>query len=140
MDYRLNNEGIVACVAAQVVCHGRQKLSEVVVLTNLLMHEKERRAVKGMTDGKKISTVVNQVDGGLLTIIMNSLVMMIKGGCMTFKDGVLTLTVSGQNMCEQMQDGRSGILGCIMKDLPEVMAKITEMEGEILNKKYIIAL
>ena len=77
----------MACVAAQVVRHGCQKLSVVVAVTNLLMHDTERKKVKGLTDTQRISMIVNQIDGGLLTIIMNSLVMLMKGGCMTFENG-----------------------------------------------------
>lgn len=140
MDYRLNNEGIVACVAAQVVKHGCKKLSVVVAATNLLMQDAERKKVKGLTDAKKISKIVNQIDGGLLTIIMNSLVMLIKGGCMSFTNGELTLTNTGLNMCEQMRDGRSDMLASIMNDIPVVLAKIGAMEGKIMDKRYVIAL
>ncbi|MBO6255878.1 MAG: hypothetical protein J6O49_19935 [Bacteroidaceae bacterium] len=140
MDYRLNNEGIVACVAAQVVRHGCQKLSVVVAVTNLLMHDTERKKVKGLTDTQRISMIVNQIDGGLLTIIMNSLVMLMKGGCMTFENGVLALTEAGLNMCEQMKDGRSNMLVSIMNDMPDVLVKIGAVEEEIMDKRYMIAL
>lgn len=44
----------MACVAAQVVRHGCKKLSVVVAVTNLLMHDTERKKVKGLTDAKRI--------------------------------------------------------------------------------------
>lgn len=130
----------MACVAAQVVRHGCQKLSVVVAVTNLLMHDTERKKVKGLTDAQRISMIVNQIDGGLLTIIMNSLVMLMKGGCMTFENGELALTEAGLNMCEQMKDGRSNMLVSIMNDMPDVLVKIGTMEGEIMDKRYVIAL
>lgn len=130
----------MACVAAQVVRHGCQKLSVVVAVTNLLMHDTERKKVKGLTDTQRISMIVNQIDGGLLTIIMNSLVMLMKGGCMTFGNGELALTEAGLNMCEQMKDGRSNMLVSIMNDMPDVLVKIGTMEGEIMDKRYVIAL
>lgn len=130
----------MACVAAQVVRHGCQKLSVVVAVTNLLMHDTERKKVKGLTDTQRISMIVNQIDGGLLTIIMNSLVMLMKGGCMTFENGELALTEAGLNMCEQMKDGRSNMLVSIMNDMPDVLVKIGTMEGEIMDKRYVIAL
>lgn len=129
----------MACVAAQVVRHGCKKLSLVVAVTNLLMHDTERKKVKGLTDIQRISMIVNQIDGGLLTIIMNSLVMLMKGGCMTFENGELALTEAGLNMCEQMKDGRSNMLVSIMNDMPDVLAKIGTMEGEIMDKRYVIA-
>lgn len=130
----------MACVAAQVVRHGCQKLSVVVAVTNLLMHDTERKKVKGLTDAKRISMIVNQIDGGLLTIIMNSLVMLMKGGCMTFENEELVLTEAGLNMCEQMKDGRSNMLVSIMNDMPDVLLKIGAVEGEIMDKRYVIAL
>ena len=130
----------MACVAAQVVKHGCQKLSVVVAVTNLLMHDTERKKVKGLADAKRICMIVNQIDGGLLTIIMNSLVMLLKGGCMTFENGELTLTEAGLNMCEQMKDGRSNMLVSIMNDMPDVLVKIGTVGGEIMDKRYVIAL
>ena len=130
----------MACVAAQVVRHGWQKLSVVVAVTNLLMHDTERKKVKGLTDTQRISMIVNQIDGGLLTIIMNSLVMLMKGGCMTFENEELVLTEAGLNMCEQMKDGRSNMLVSIMNDMPDVLVKIGTVEGEIMDKRYVIAL
>ena len=130
----------MACVAAQVVRHGCQKLSVVVAVTNLLMHDTERKKVKGLTDTQRISMIVNQIDGGLLTIIMNSLVMLMKGGCMTFENGELALTEAGLNMCEQMKDGRSNMLVSIMNDMPDVLVKIGAVEEEIMDKRYVIAL
>lgn len=130
----------MACVAAQVVRHGCQKLSVVVAVTNLLMHDTERKKVKGLTDAQRISMIVNQIDGGLLIIIMNSLVMLMKGGCMTFENGELALTEAGLNMCEQMKDGRSNMLVSIMNDMPDVLVKIGTVEGEIMDKRYVIAL
>lgn len=130
----------MACVAAQVVRHGCKKLSVVVAVTNLLMHDTERKKVKGLTDIQRISMIVNQIDGGLLTIIMNSLVMLMKGGCMTFENGELALTEAGLNMCEQMKDGRSNMLVSIMNDMPDVLVKIGAVEGEIMDKRYVIAL
>ena len=127
----------MACVAAQVVRHGWQKLSVVVAVTNLLMHDTERKKVKGLTDAQRISMIVNQIDGGLLTIIMNSLVMLMKGGCMTFENGELALTEAGLNMCEQMKDGRSNMLVSIMNDMPDVLVKIGAVEGEIMDNELL---
>jgi hypothetical protein len=140
MDYRLNNEAIVGCVAAQVVRYGCQKLPSVVAVTNLLMHDTERKKVKSMPNSRDLTAIVNQIDGGLLTIIMNSLAILIQGGCLTFDVGVLTLTPTGLNLCEQMKDGRSEMLSGILRDLPAVMKKAEKMENGLLDQRYVIAL
>ena len=54
MDYRLNNEAIVACVAAQVVKHGCRQLPAVVVITNLLMRDQERKKTIGEQDANNV--------------------------------------------------------------------------------------
>lgn len=139
MDYRLNNEAIVACVAAQVVKHGCRQLPAVVVTTNLLMRDQERKRLASKMRKKK-TTFVCKVDGGLLTIIMNSLVLLIKGGCMKFADGELSLTSSGYLMCEQMEDGRGDMLNEILKDLPALLEQMEKMEDVIEDKRYVIAI
>ncbi len=140
MDYRINNEAVAACVAAQLVRNGCKNLSRVVGLTNLLMHEKERKRLLSTDNEKEIATITGQLDGGLLTIIMNSLVLMIQGGCMTFGEGNLLLTRSGMSMCEQMKDNRSEMLSCILKDLPAIIEKTVRMQESMFDQRYVIAL
>ena len=130
----------MACVAAQVVKYGCSDLTLAVATINLLMHDKERRHIKSVVDSVDATSIINQVDGGLLTIIMNSLVMMIQGGCMKFEGGELMLTETGFQMCEQMLDGRSSKLNDILKDLPSVMEKMEKLEREIKDLRYVIAL
>ena len=140
MDYRINNEAVAACVAAQLVRNGCKSLSTIVVLTNLLMHEKERKRLLSTDNEKELDTIIGQLDGGLLTIIMNSLVLMIQGGCMSFEEGVLTLTQSGMSLCEQMKDNRSEMLSVILRDLPAIMEKIVRMKESMFDQRYVIAL
>lgn len=129
----------MACVAAQVVKHGCRQLPAVVVTTNLLMRDQERKRLASKMR-KKRTTFVCKVDGGLLTIIMNSLVLLIKGGCMKFADGELSLTSSGYLMCEQMEDGRGDMLNEILKDLPALLEQMEKMEDVIEDKRYVIAI
>lgn len=140
MDYRINNEALVACVAAQVVKNGNHKLSAVVGMTNLLMHDKERKHMLSSDNVEEMASIIGQLDGGLLTIIMNSIVMMIQGGCVTFGEDVLMLTDSGMSLCEQMEDRRSRTLGTIMDDIPAVMRKMNELGIAFEDNRYMIAL
>jgi len=140
MDYKINNEAVAACVAAQLVRNGCKSLSTVVGLTNLLMHEKERKRLLSTDNEKEIATITGQLDGGLLTIIMNSLVLMIQGGCMTFEEGDLSLTQFGISMCEQMKDRRSKMLSNILRDMPAIMEKTVRMKENMFDQRYVIAL
>lgn len=139
MDYRLNNEAIVACVAAQVVNHGCKKLSSVVQLTALLMVDSTRNKAKLAEKAEIISDAMRMMDGGLLTIIMNSIILLMKGGCMSFANDELNLTQSGMAMCKQMRDERSEMLDGIVKDIPAIIDKIETM-GIKMDIKYVITL
>ena len=104
------------------------------------MHEKERKKLLSIDNEKEISTITGQLDGGLLTIIMNCLVLMIQGGCMTFGEGDLSLTQSGISMCEQMKDRQSKMLSNILKDMPAIMEKTVRMKESMFDQRYVIAL
>lgn len=107
---------------------------------NKSVDARPRKKTIGEQDAKKKTTFVCKVDGGLLTIIMNSLVLLIKGGCMKFADGELSLTSSGYLMCEQMADGRGDMLNEILKDLPALLEQMEKMEDVIEDKRYVIAI
>jgi hypothetical protein len=71
---------------------------------------------------------------------MNSLVMLIQGGCMTFGEEALLLTPAGMRLCEHMKDGRSKMLSEILRDLPMVIENTEKMEEGLLDQRYVIAL
>lgn len=139
MDYRLNNEAIVACVVAQVVNHGCKKLSVVVQLTALLMVDSMRNKAKQAERAEIISDALRLIDGGLLTIIMNSITLLVKGGCMLFANDELNLTQNGMTMCKQMRDKKSEMLAGIVKDIPAIIGKIEAMKIT-MDIKYVITL
>lgn len=139
MDYRLNNEAIVACVVAQVVNHGCKKLSVVVQLTALLMVDSMRNKAKQAERAEIISDALRLIDGGLLTIIMNSITLLVKGGCMSFANDELNLTQNGMTMCKQMRDKKSEMLAGIVKDIPAIIGKIEAMKIT-MDIKYVITL
>lgn len=82
MDYRINNEAIVACVIAQVVKRGPYDIPIVVGAVNLLMRKKFRK--KALTTSgdnmKELTMIFGQLDGSLLGVILNSMTMLIEGG------------------------------------------------------------
>lgn len=139
MDYRLNNEAIVACVVAQVVNHGCKKLSVVVQLTALLMVDSMRNKAKQAERAEIISDALRLIDGGLLTIIMNSITLLVKGDCMSFANDELNLTQNGMTMCKQMRDKKSEMLAGIVKDIPAIIGKIEAMKIT-MDIKYVITL
>ena len=140
MDYRINNEAVVACTIAQVVKQGCTKLPMAVGVTNLLMQSASRRKVLKTDDANELAAVFSQLDGGLLTIIMNSLVMLIQGGCMVNRKDQLVLTDAGFALCASMKDGKSKKLADCIKDIPLVLSKMDSIASDNVFNRFIIAL
>lgn len=125
MDYRINNEALVACTIVQVIKHGCKELPKVLGITNLLLQKSQKE--------------YGMLDGGLLTIMMNSLVMLIQGGCVVYKGDVFKLTENGNALSESMKDERSRILTKITNEIPAVMAKYRDIiSNELYNGLYIV--
>lgn len=140
MDYRINNEAIVACTIAQVVKQGCTKLPMAVGVTNLLMQSSARKKALKTDDANELAAVFGQLDGGLLTIIMNSLVMLIQGGCMVYLQDQLVLTDEGLSLCASMVDGKSEKLADCIKDIPFVLSKIDSIASDNVFNRFFIAL
>lgn len=140
MDYRINNEAVVACTIAQVVRQGCTKLPMAVGVTNLLMQSSARKKVHKTDDVNELAAVFGQLDGGLLTIIINSIVMLIQGGCLAFHQDHLELTDDGMKLCASMKDCKSKKLAGCIKDIPLVLSKIDYIAPDAVFKRFFIAL
>lgn len=141
MDYRINNEAIVGCVIAQVVKRGPYKVPFVIGMVNLLMQDKLRRKVQ-TTHGdrvKELGMLFGQLDGDLLGVIMNSMTMLIEGGCLERSENTLTLTESGHELCEDMNAGKSKMLAKILNDIDNVLFKYGSIEKNTLYEQMWIA-
>lgn len=115
----------MACTIVQVIKHGCKELPKVLGITNLLLQKSQKE--------------YGMLDGGLLTIMMNSLVMLIQGGCVVYKGDVFKLTENGNALSESMKDERSRILTKITNEIPAVMAKYRDIiSNELYNGLYIV--
>ena len=136
MDYRINNEAIVACVIAQVVKRGPYDIPIVVGAVNLLMRKKFRKkALTTSGDNVKELTMIF----GLLGVILNSMTMLIEGGCMQKADGKLVLTDSGQKLCQEMIGGESKILNDVLNDMDQILFKYECVDLKKLYQQFWIA-
>lgn len=141
MDYRINNEAIVGCVIAQVVKHGPYEVPFVTGMVNLLMQDKLRRKVLA-TPGDRVQELgmlFGQLDGELLGVIMNSMTMLIEGRCLKRHDDTLTLTGTGIELCEEMNNGKSKLLAKILRDLDNVLFKYDGIDKNALYEQMWIA-
>ena len=139
MDYRLNNEALTACVVAQVVRNGWSDLTEVLGMTNLLMQPSLRKKAMKMDEEDELCRLFGQIDGGMLTVIMNSIVMLEEGGCIERYGHNLKLTAQGMALCQAMSDGRSKVLADIVESIPTTLGRYAAIEKENLYNQLHIA-
>ena len=141
MDYRINNEAIVACVIAQVVKRGPYDIPFVMGVVNLLMQKKYRKKAL-LTPGDKVNEltiIFGQLDGSLLGVILNSMTMLLEGECLQKVDGKLVLTDSGQELCQEMIGWESKMLNDVLNDMDQILFKYECVDLKKLYQQFWIA-
>jgi len=141
MDYRINNEAIVACVIAQVVKRGPYDVPFVTGIVNLMMQKKYRKKVLVASgdDANELITIFGHLDGNLLGVVINSMTMLIEGECIHREDGNLALTESGLKMCQEMNDMKSDQLSEILTDMDRILFKYDRINKNRLYQQLWIA-
>ena len=108
---------------------------------NLLMRKKFRK--KALTTSgdnvKELTMIFGQLDGSLLGVILNSMTMLIEGGCMQKADGKLVLTDSGQELCQKMIGGESKMLNDVLNDMDQILFKYECVDLKKLYQQFWIA-
>ena len=141
MDYRINNEAIVGCVIARVVAHGPYEVPFVTGMVNLLMLPRLRKkALK--TDAsniKELSAIFGQIDGDLLGVIMNSMTLLLEGGCLQNAENKLVITETGKHLCQEMEDGQCIMLREVLRDTDEILFKLGSIDMTKLYEQMWIA-
>jgi hypothetical protein len=142
MDYRINNEAIIACVIAQVVKRGSYDIPFVIGMVNLLMQKKYRKkALETSGDkAKDLMMIFGQLDGSLLGVIINSMTMLIEGKCLQKESGKLLLTEAGLELCQEMNDNRSKMLSEILTDMNQIIFNYESIDMKSLYQQFWIAL
>lgn len=139
MDYRLNNEALTACVIVQVVRNGWADLTEAVGMTNLLMQPSLRKKAMKSDEEGELCRLFGQIDGGMLTVIMNSIVMLEEGGCVERDGHNLKLTPQGVALCQSMSNGRSKVLSGIVESIPTTLGIYAAIDKQKLYNQLHIA-
>lgn len=141
MDYRINNEAIVGCVIAQLVKRGPFEVPFVTGIVNLLMQDKLRRKVLATPCDRiqELGMLFGQLDGELLGVILNSMTMLIEGRCLKRNGDTLTLTGTGNELCEEMNTEKSKLLAKILKDIDNVLFKFAGIDKNALYEQMWIA-
>lgn len=142
MDYRINNEAIIACVIVQVVKRGPYDIPFVIGMVNLLMQKKYRKKAleTSKENVKNLMMIFGQLDGSLLGVVINSMTMLIEGRCLQKESGKLFLTEVGQKLCQEMNDNRSKMLSEILADMNQIIFNYESIEMKSLYQQFWIAL
>ena len=142
MDYRINNEAIIACVIAQVVKRGSYDIPFVIGMANLLMQKKYRKKALEISGDnvRDLVMIFGQLDGSLLGVVINSITMLIEGGCLQKESGKLFLTEVGQKLCQEMNDNRSKMLSEILTDMNQIIFKYEDIDMRNFYQQFWIAL
>lgn len=141
MDYRINNEAIVGCVIARVAERGPYEVPFVTGMVNVLMSPMLRKKAY-KTDAsniKELSAIFGQIDGDLLGVIMNSMTLLLEGGCLQNAEDKLDITETGKQLCQDMGDGKCKILREVMRNMDEILFKFDSIEKTKLYEQMWIA-
>lgn len=142
MDYRINNEAIIACVITQVAKRGPYDIPFTIGIVNLLMQERTRKKALDIPgiNVKELKMLFGQLDGGLLGAIMNSATMLLEGGCLRRQGKKLVLTATGNELCQDINNCDSKMLKAIVNDLDLVLFKYDSIDLSSLYQQFWIAL
>ncbi len=116
MDYRLNNESIVACVISQIIYRSlssQNDIARIALLTSLLfndhsiglLHNSENLKAKTDQIESYISFTSSFVYKEMLPIVINSVVLLLQGGILQkSNDENLIITEKGLVFCTGMYE------------------------------------
>lgn len=119
MDYRLNNEGLIACLIAQVVFRNKTKinnLAQISLMIALLLNDKTRKKLglyarlidlNDLTDSMS-NVTLNILYKELLPVIVNSTVLLMQSGILSLDACSLHLTEKGVAFCNDMNNDFMG--------------------------------
>lgn len=141
MDYRINNEAIVGCVIARVAERGPYEVPFVTGMVNVLMLPRLRKKAY-KTDAsniKELSAIFGQIDGDLLGVIMNSMTLLLEGGCLKNAEGKLEITETGKQLCQDMEDDKCKIMREVLRDMDEILFKFESIDMTKLYEQMWIA-
>ena len=132
----------MACVIAQVAKRGAYDIPFTIGIVNLLMQERSRKKALEIPSNnvKELKMLFGQLNGDLLGVIMNSMTMLIEGGCVKRQDGKIMLTATGNELCQDINNGDSKMLKAIINELDLILFKYDSIDLSSLYQQFWIAL
>ena len=133
MDNLLNNEGLVSCVAYQILKKRPCDFSKLSILLSLLMDDQIRAYVmckdslffEDSIFSNERPEFLERIYLEMLPVCLNSMVILIQNDIVETNNNILKLTEKGQTFADEISFIGSGRLENICKDIPFII-QITE--------------
>lgn len=143
MDYRLNNEALIACCISLLIERRSLTVAQITLLLTILLNDGVRRFILTTPrigyDNKNFNKISLSYQE-LLPYIMNSLVLLGQSGCINIeKDAIKKLPLNSR-LSADIEDRSAGRLRRILNDLEAVLNWICSYEISKLYKELNISL
>lgn len=140
MDYRINNEALIACVVAQIVNKGACNVARLTALIPILLNDDFRKKIVRKnqiieSDFYKVGMSYKE----LLVSVMNSIIMLIESKCLALTDEELQPLKGNEILCMSMNKS-SKRLSNILNDMDQILEYFDNDTIENNYKKFYISL
>lgn len=143
MDYRLNNEALIACCISPLIERRSLTVAQITLVLTILLNDSMRRIIlttpRIVIDNKKFNKISLSYQE-LLPYIMNSLVLLIQSGCIILEKDAIKKLPLNSHLSEVIEDRSVGRLRDILNDMETVLDRICSYEISTLYKELNISL
>lgn len=143
MDYRLNNEAFIACCISPLIEKRSLTVAQITLILTILLNDSVRHLIlstyRNGIDYKKYSKISLSYKE-LLPYIMNSLILLVQGGCIEIKEGMIKKLPSNSHLSSVIESRSEGRLKRILNDIEAVLDYIHSYEIATLYKEFNISL
>lgn len=143
MDYRLNNEALIACCISPLIERRSLTVAQVTLILTILLNDSVRHFILTTPrigiDNKKYNKISLSYHE-LMPYIMNSLVLLIQSGCLALEEDFIKKLPPNSQLSGVIEASSDGRLKRILNDMDAAMDYICSHEISTLYKELNISL
>lgn len=143
MDYRLNNEALIACCISPLIERKSLTVAQITLILTILLNDSVRHHILTTPeigiDNKKYSKISLSYQE-LMPYIMNSLVLLIQSGCIAIEGDSIKKLPPNYHLSGVIKVSSDGRLKHILDDMEAAMDYICSHEISALYKELNIRL
>lgn len=143
MDYRLNNEALIACCISPLIERRSLTVAQITLILTIILNDSVRHhiltASKGEIDNREFNKISLDYHE-LLPYIMNSLVLLIQSRCISIEQDVIKKLQRNSHLSEVISNNSNGRLKRILNDMESISNHICSFEISTLYKNLNISL